>query len=65
MSRVTIGMDPHKRSATIEAMAPDEEILGAGRFGTDQDGYDAMLAYGRQWPDRVWAIEGCQGIGQP
>ena len=64
MSRVTIGMDPHKRSATIEAMAPDEDILGGGRFGTDQDGYDAMLAYGRQWPDRVWAIEGCQGIGR-
>jgi transposase len=64
MSRVTIGMDPHKRSATIEAMAPDEDILGGGRFGTDEDGYDAMLAYGRQWPDRVWAIEGCQGIGR-
>jgi transposase len=63
MSRVTIGMDPHKRSATIEAMAPDEDILGGGRFGTDEDGYNAMLAYGRQWPDRVWAIEGCQGIG--
>ncbi len=64
MSRVTIGMDPHKRSATIEAMAPDEDVLGGGRFGTDQYGYEAMLAYGRQWPDRVWAIEGCQGIGR-
>jgi hypothetical protein len=23
-----------------------------------------MLATGRQWPQRVWAIEGCQGIGR-
>jgi transposase len=23
-----------------------------------------MTRYARQWPDRVWAIEGCQGIGR-
>ena len=34
-NRVVIGMDPHKRSATIEVMAPDEGIEGGGRFGTD------------------------------
>ena len=62
--RVVIGMDPHKRSATIDVMTADEAIEGAGRFGTDRDGYAAMLAYGRQWPDRVWAIEGCAGIGK-
>ena len=27
-------------------------------------GYTAMLQYARRWPDRVWAIEGCQGIGR-
>nr|WP_268746388.1 transposase [Actinomadura madurae] len=57
-------MDPHKRSATIEVMAADEAILGRGRYGTDRDGYAAMLRYARQWPDRVWAIEGCNGIGR-
>jgi hypothetical protein len=57
-------MDPHKRSATIEVMAADEAIQGAGRFGTDKEGYAAMLRYGRRWPDRVWAIEGCAGIGK-
>ena len=62
--RVVIGMDPHKRSATIEVMAAEEDIEGGGRFGTDRDGYAAMLAYGRRWPDRVWAIEGCAGIGK-
>jgi len=63
MSRVVIGMDPHKRSATIEVMAGDEAILGGGRFATDAAGYAAMLARVRQWPERVWAVEGCQGIG--
>jgi len=62
--RVVIGMDPHKRSVTIEVMADDETILGGGRFATDPDGFTAMRQYVRAWPDRVWAIEGCNGIGR-
>jgi transposase len=62
--RVVIGMGPHKRSATIEVMTADEAIVGGGRFGTDRAGYAAMLTYGRQWTDRVWAVEGCAGIGK-
>jgi transposase len=45
-------------------MTAEEAIGGGGRFGTDRDDYAAMLRYGRQWPDRVWAIEGCAGIGK-
>jgi transposase len=63
-SRVVIGMDPHKRSATIEVMADDEQVLGGGRFGTDPAGFEAMLTLAKQWPDRVWAVEGCEGIGK-
>src|SRR6476620_548609 len=62
--RVVIGMDPHKRSATIEVMTAEEAIHGGGRFGTDRDGYAEMLRYGGRWPDRVWAVEGCAGIGK-
>jgi hypothetical protein len=64
MSQVVIGMDPHKRSATIEIMAGDEAILGGGRYATDVRGYRAMLAAVKRWPERMWAIEGCQGIGR-
>ena len=64
MTRVVIGMDPHKRSVTIEVMAPDESVLGGGRYGTDEPGYAALLREAKQWPDRVWAIEGCSGIGR-
>jgi transposase len=56
-------MDPHKRSVTIEVMAGDEAVVGVGRFDTDIEGYAAMLEYVTAWPQRVWAIEGCQGIG--
>jgi hypothetical protein len=64
MERVVMGMDPHKRSATIEVMACEETVVGGGRYGTDRDGYAAMLRYARQWPNRAWAIEGCTGIGR-
>jgi transposase len=61
--RVVVGMDPHKRSVTIEVMAGDEGVLGGGRFATTVEGYRVMRAYVARWPDRVWAIEGCAGIG--
>ena len=64
MGRVVIGMDPHKRSATIEVIDSREQVLDQGRFGTDRDGYQAMLAAGRKHPDRVWAVEGCNGVGR-
>jgi transposase len=61
---VIVGMDPHKRSATIEVIDERGAVLAKGRFGTDRDGYRAMLAEGRRFPDREWAVEGCNGIGK-
>jgi transposase len=60
---VIIGMDPHKRSATIEVMSIQETILDGGRFATDAAGYRAMLTFVKRWPERVWAVEGVNGIG--
>ncbi len=51
MAPVAIGMDPHKRSATIEVLDEAEKVLAAGRFGTDRDGYRNLLAAGRRWPE--------------
>jgi hypothetical protein len=45
-------------------MAGDESILGGGRYAADAAGYAAMLAMVRRWPERAWAVEGCQGIGR-
>jgi len=64
MGKVIIGIDPHKRSATIEIIDDREQLLAQGRFGTDRDGYQTMLKLGRQYKDRIWAVEGCNGIGR-
>ena len=66
MDRVIIGVDPHKRSVSIEARDRQEMLLATGRFATDNREYRAMLQFARrQWPHRVWAIEGANGIGRP
>jgi transposase len=64
MRRVVIGMDPHKRSATIEVIDEREKVLAQGRFGTDSEGYQTMLKLGRTYRQRVWAVEGCNGVGR-
>jgi hypothetical protein len=64
VAAVVIGVDPHKLSATPEVLDERERALGGGRFTTDRDGYRQMLVAGRRWPDRVWAVEGCNGMGR-
>src|SRR3954454_7172726 len=56
-------MDPHNRSATIEVLDEHERVVAGGRFGTDRDGYRQLLEAGRRWPQRLWAVEGSQGVG--
>jgi len=63
--QVIIGVDPHKLSATIEVVDEHERLLGSGRFTTDRAGYAAMRKYAKAWPDRVWAVEGANGVGRP
>ena len=65
MEQVIIGVDPHKLSATIEVVDEHEKLLGSGRFTTDRAGYAAMRTYAKAWPDRVWAVEGANGVGRP
>jgi transposase len=48
---VIIGMDRHKRSATIEVMTADEAVVGRGRYGTDAAGLAAILAGVRRTGD--------------
>jgi transposase len=64
LSKVIIGIDPHKRSATIEVMTADESVVSGGRYGTGAAGLAAMAAGVRQWPDRIWAVEGSRGTGR-
>jgi transposase len=65
MKQITIGVDPHKLSATIEVVDQHEKVLGSGRFTTNKTGYAAMLTYVAGWPRRTWAVEGSNGAGRP
>ncbi|MFE3955895.1 IS110 family transposase [Nocardia sp. NPDC059091] len=62
--RVIIGMDPHKRSATIDIIDATGRVLTGGRYATDTAGYNEILSAGRQFTEGVWAVEGCNGIGR-
>ena len=63
---VVIGVDPHKASVSIEARdSTSERLVATGRFGTDTAGYRQLKAVARQWPQRIWAVEGTAGTGRP
>lgn len=42
MTKVFIGVDPHKLSAAIEVVDSRETVLARGRFDTNKAGYAAM-----------------------
>jgi transposase len=44
LDKAEIGADPHKHSVTIEVVDGRERVLHKGRYGTDKDGYQQMLA---------------------
>lgn len=65
MDRVIIGVDPRKLPVTIEARDSREILRATGRFGTDTRSCHQLLTVARQWPRRIWAVEGANGIGRP
>ena len=62
--QVIIGMDPHKSSNTIAVLTRNETMLTRRRFEHSDDGFVEMLAAVVDYPDRVWAVEGANGIGR-
>jgi transposase len=66
MSRTIVGVDPHKKSVTIEVVDEHGSVLARGRYASDTAGYRTMVKYVRdQWPQHRWAVEGAQGVGRP
>jgi transposase len=63
MSRVVIGVDPHKASNTLVVIDDRERVLAQQRFANDRAGYLSMKAFARVHRDRVWAVEGARGVG--
>lgn len=61
---VVIGLDPHKASNTIAVLERDESIVTRRRFDNSDDGMVLMLDAVAEHPERVWAVEGANGIGR-
>ena len=61
---VIIGMDPHKASNTIAVLDSTENLLTRRRFENSDDGFVEMLAAVGEFPNRVWAVEGANGMGR-
>ena len=63
MAGVVIGVDPAKRSNTIEVIDASETVLVTARFVNNSADYRKMRTLVKRWPDRVWAVEGATGVG--
>jgi len=63
MAAVVIGVDPAKRSHTVEVLDGSQATLATARFDNNNDGYRQMRVLARRWPSRVWAVEGATGVG--
>ncbi len=61
---VIIGLDPHKSSNTIAVLERDETIRLRRRFVNSVGGFDEMRSAVTDYPDRVWAVEGANGMGR-
>ncbi len=64
LNEVVIGLDPHKVSNTIVVLERDETLLTRRRFVHDDDGFVAMFEAVAEFPKRVWAVEGANGMGR-
>jgi transposase len=63
VSRVVIGVDPHKASNTLVVIDAQERVLAQQRFANDRAGYRSMKTFARAHRERVWAVEGARGVG--
>jgi transposase len=60
-----IGIDPHKRTHTATAVAPDtSQEVASIRIDATLSEYRRMLTWATQWPQRRWAIENAEGLGR-
>jgi transposase len=66
VSRIVIGIDPHKALWTAAAVdSGGLRPLATIRVPVGPQGYRGLLRFAARWPGAVWAIEGASGLGAP
>ena len=64
MSLVMLGVDPHKQSHTATALVTgSHQQLATLRVPASPSGYQQLLEWARQFPQRRWAVENARGLG--
>ena len=64
MAKVVLGVDPHKRLNAVNVVNTRGATIARRQFATTEEGFKELWAFARQWRDRTWAIEGCNGVGK-
>jgi len=64
MARVVIGVDPHKRINALCVVDGRGRVLARQQFDNTAGGFRQLKAFWRQWRQRAWAVEGCNGVGK-
>src|SRR5215204_5248556 len=65
MTKVLIGVDPHKASLAVAAL--DEatgELLERARVPQNRAGLRSLERWARRFPERRWAVENAGGLGR-
>jgi transposase len=62
---VIIGVDPHKRTHTANAVQPGtNEVIAALQVDASLAGYRSLLRWARRFESRRWAVENARGLGR-
>ena len=64
MTKVVIGVDPHKRLNAVVVLNHRGEVLARRQFANTSDGFRELATFSHRWRPRTWAIEGCNGVGK-
>lgn len=61
---ITIGIDPHKRTHTAQAIDAQHRKIGGLEVTASTTMTRDLLRWAAAWPTRQWAIEGSDGLGR-
>lgn len=64
ISAVVIGVDPHKRIDAVVVLDGAGAVLARETIEHTSGGFRTLMALARRFPQRTWAVEGCNGMGK-
>src|SRR5688500_275985 len=63
MTKVLIGVDPHKATVAVAAVDEVGELIECASFLQNRTGLRALERWAKRFPERRWAVENAGGLG--